>query len=354
MSWQTEYPRRVPARRPEGHTPRAPRWTLSFDEPTSLLTSDYLAIQVDSMEAAGVEEFLAAARASWGQDHAPESYELLAFVDAQGALNLVSLGYWRDATEHARWCLTADLPRWFAGLEPRTLSFGMWHEVIQVPMDRFETIYSDPARPFGMAGCPGTERVPMTTNGYFGAARDRFPVSAIDRLEAPTPHRRREPLAPSRGRRLRAESGHNAIAIRSGQYWEESEGDQLVDYEENLQSKLMTGMRFLQEHADQQGVMSLRIMTSLDVETLRPRRETSVLGHFAEMELLERWAEGHETHAAIYEHAIEKKREYGDERSVVTWHEVFAMVASTAYEYVNCHEETGILPYAVSVSSVEP
>ncbi|WP_080796375.1 phenylacetaldoxime dehydratase family protein [Corynebacterium pacaense] len=355
MTWTIDYPRRIAERRPEGHAPRAPRWTLGFDQPTSLVTSDYLALQVEDMSDPAVGKFVELAGKSRGRgtDHGPQAHEMLTYRDSLGMTNLIALGYWLDATEHARWLQSAALPRWFDALDPATVTCGAWHEVVQVPLDRMETVYSDPDRPFGMAACEGTRRVPTTTNGYYGAARDRFPVSAIDRLEAPGSHRQRNAPPNTLGRRLRAEVGLNAIVIRSGQYWQESDSEQREDYEQELQPKLMAGMGYLKEHAGLEDVLSLRVMTSLDEETLAPRRETSVLGHFARLGTLENWAESHATHAAIFEHAIRKKQEYGDARSVVTWHEVFALQSSTTYEYVNCHGQTGLLSCSPVLLSVE-
>ncbi|NYD35086.1 phenylacetaldoxime dehydratase family protein [Actinomycetospora corticicola] len=342
MSWTVSYPRVLPERRPPGHEPRAPRWTLVLDAPTSLLTADYLAVQLPERGGPAEEEFLALARAS---ADGPESTELLVATGPEGTVELVHLAYWKDPTAHERWLHDAPLPTWFDRLDPATATIGAWHEVLQVHPDRFETIYSDPRWPFGFAGCRGTSREPMTTNGYFGAARDRFPVSAIDPLEAVGKQVRRTDV-PSRGRRLRVECSHDTAVIRSGQFWEPAEGEQLVDYEHNLQSKLLTGMDHLREHPTDTGTLSLRILTSLDPASLAPRRETSVLGYFHALGELEEWAASHHTHLAIYEHAIEAKRHWGDARSVVTWHEVVVLPRSARFEYVNCVPTTGLLPFA--------
>lgn len=348
-SWEIRYPRRVPEKRPEGHQPRAPRWTLVFEQPESLLTCDYLAIQLS--DGGTADEFITLARESHSGAHgAPESWEFLQVTDSEGCINVVHLAYWKDATEHERWLLSAPLSRWFKELNPRAITFGAWHEVLQVPMDRFETIYSDPRRQFGFAAVPGTTVTKMTTNGYFGAARDRFPVSAIDELEAPEPRQHR--TVNSLGRRLRAESGHNMTAIRSGQYWQQAQGEQLKDYEQALQPKLTHGMDYLEHHQQATGTLSLRNLISLDPRSLEPLRETSTLGYFHSLGELERWAASHETHMAIYHHAIEKNRHYGADRTVVTWHEVFVLPRSARFEYVNCHTKTGLLPSARAVFNV--
>ncbi|MFC5062569.1 phenylacetaldoxime dehydratase family protein [Actinomycetospora atypica] len=349
MTWSVEYPRVLPARRPPGHEPRAPRWTLVLDAPTSLLTADYLAIQLPARGGPDEDRFLELARASAA---GPGSTELLVATGPEGTVELVHLAYFTDPTAHERWLHDAPLPGWFSRLDPADVGFGAWHEVLQCHPDRFETIYSDPRWEFGFGGCAGTAREPMTTNGYFGAARDRFPVSAIDPLEPVGKQVRRDDVA-SRGRRLRVESGHDMAVIRSGQFWEPAEGEQLVDYEHNLQSKLLTGMAHLRDNPADTGTLSLRILTSLDPASLAPRRETSVLGHFHSLGELEEWAASHHTHLAIYEHAIEAKRHWGDARSVVTWHEVVVLPRTARSEYVNCVPTTGLLPWAPTLLTVE-
>lgn len=351
-SWEPQYPRRVPERRRRGHQPRAPRWTLKFEQPESLLTCDYLAIQVPVGD--NFEDFLNLAHSSHGEvgDSTPDAWEFLVRAsDTRGFVDLVHVGYWKDATQHERWLLSAPLAVWFKKLDPQTISFGAWHEVIQSPMDRFETIYSDPRKDFGIAAVPGAAITEMTTNGYFGAARDRLPVSAIDTLEAPEPFEQR--IVDSSGRRLRVESGHNMAVIRSGQYWEPAEGEQLEDYEKELQPKLQRGMDYLDQNQMDTGTLSLRNFISLDKNTYEPLRETSTLAYFHSLGDLEKWAAGHTTHHAIYHHAIEKNREYGPERTVVTWHEIFVLPRSSRFEYVNCHPDTGLLGSGRAIFSVQ-
>lgn len=351
--WEPMYPKRVPERRPAGHEPSAPRWTARYEEPFVAITSDYLAVQVDPGESSPRGRFLelVAATHESGRPFSPDAWELLTTVDEGGKLNIIHLAYWNDPLRHAQWSLESPLMLWFAELDPTSMSFGAWHEVVQVPLERIETIYSDPRHEFGFARCNGVSLQPMTTNGYYGAARDRLPISAIDELLAAEPHRRRAP-APSVGRRLRAEVGHNTAVIRSGQYWRESEGEQLEDYDTELEPKLLRGMAHLADNKDETGTMSLRILRSVDGDDLAPRRETSTYAYFHCLGDLENWAEGHATHAAIYEHAIRKNRQYGMDRTVTTWHEVFILPRTASFEYVNCHPRAGVLEFATSVWEV--
>lgn len=133
-------------------------------------------------------------------------------------------------------------------------------------------------------------------------------------------------------------------ALRSGQYWVNAGPEQLGDYQENLQPKLMRGMNFLLDNKEDTGTLALRVMTNLDGDG-KERAETSVLAYFLSLDQLEDWSKSHVTHLDIYRHAIAMNQKFKEKREVVTWHEVFVMPAATSFEYVNCHSRTGVLPY---------
>lgn len=346
MVFHVEYPRVIPARRPEGHEPAAPRYTLRWHDPVETMVSEYYGMQKADLSWEEQLAFFDQVRASFSHADGPAAHEVMRFTDEAGETNAVVVAYWLDATRHARWSVSADFPKWFAS--PERLASGdagYWKETIAVPYDRHETIYSAPHYKIGFARTPNSSIESMTTNGYFGAARDRIPISAIDPLESPlrqTPPQRR--AVESRGRRLIASTPHNMTALRSGQYWVGAGAEQLEDYQENLQPKLMRGMNFLLDNKQDTGTFSLRVMTNLDNDG-KERAETSVLAYFLSLDQLEDWSKSHVTHLDIYRHAIAMNRKFKEKREVVTWHEVFVMPAAASFEYVNCHSGTGVLPY---------
>jgi aldoxime dehydratase len=346
MVFHIEYPRTVAARKPEGHKPAAPRYTLRWENPVDMLVSDYYAIQQADMPWDVQKAFFDRVRTSFDHVDGPAAHEIMRFIDESGEINAVVVAYWLDATRHARWSAEAAFPNWLRSDEPMAKpEVGYWRETIAVPYDRFETIYSGPNYKIGFARTVGSSIEPMTTNGYFGAARDRIPVSAIDPLDSPlkqTPPPRRE--IASRGQRLRATTPHNMTALRSGQFWVGAGEEQLADYNENLQPKLMRGMNFLLDNKQDTGTLALRVMTNLD-EDGEERAETSVLAYFLSLEQLEDWSKSHVTHLDIYRHAIAMNRQFKEKREVITWHECFVLPSTTAFEYINCHPSTGVLPY---------
>lgn len=345
MTFHIEYPRVVPARRPEGHQPAAPRYTLRWEQPIAGLVSDYFAVQGADLGWSEQRIFFDSAIASFAGPDGPCAHEIMRFRDEAGEINAVIVGYWANPTAHGRWSASSELVTWLTAIERLAEpTVGYWRETISVPYDRHETIYSASWYRIGLARLPGSSVVPMTTNGYFGAARDRLPISAIDLLESPL--KKHPPVAKevsSRGRRLRAVTPHNLCALRSGQFWEGAGKEQADDYYESLQPKLMRGMDYLINHKSETGTLSLRIMTNVEQDG-RERAETSVLAYFLSLEQLELWAKSHETHLAIYSHAIAANRKFKEKREVVTWHEVFVLPTSSTFEYINCHPKTGFIP----------
>lgn len=344
MSYHIEYPRSLPAKRPAGHKPAAPRHGLRWSRPVTAIISDWFGIQAADLPDSARARFFAMAKASFAEEDGPDCHETFRGDGEGGLSNVVIVGYWTDALRHARWAMRSSLVEWFRDDVRRYSPVGAWRETVSVPYDRHETIYSENWYRVGIGRTQDSEIVSINQNGYFGAARDRLPISAIDPLESPYGSSApRNQHVVGRGERLRVVAPLNMVTLRSGQYWAHAEGEQLEDYRERLQPKLMDGMRHLREHAQATGTLSLRILTNLDDEG-NDLRETSVLAHFLSLKQLEDWSASHETHLAIYRHAIAMNRKHGAERQFVSWHELF--VPTTAcFEYVNCHPQTGLLPY---------
>jgi aldoxime dehydratase len=344
MSFHVQYPRLLPERRRPGHRPAAPRFTLRWADPVATIVSQYHGMQRLDRDQSWQAAFFDRVVASFAEDDGPAAHEIMRFEDDAGHVNAVVVSYWTDATRHARWSAQSSLSLWLDDDARLADEAGYWRETIAVPYDRHETIYSAPHYRIGLGRLPGTGIEHMTTNGYFGAARDRLPISAIDALESRDVDVPQAGMISSRGRRLFAQAPLNMTAIRSGQFWEAAGSEQLEDYTDNLEPKLARGMQHLAEHPRDNGTLSLRIMTNLAADG-STRRETSVLGYFFALDRLEAWAKSHETHLDIYRHAIAMNRLHGEKREVVTWHEVFIMPGGTGFEYINCHGSTGLLPY---------
>ena len=344
MLFHVSYDRTVPARRPSGHVPHAPRYSTRWSKPIATIVSDYLAIQMPEYSAEREVDFLALCASSSAGENGPDCYEIFRSTDKAGVVETVFVAYWLEPVAHARWTESSEIYAWFRDDSRLTDSLGAWRETIAVPYDRHETINSEPDYPIGLGRTNNSVAAPITNNGYFGAARDRLPISAIDELRSP--HEKllvRAADTKCVGRRLRVDVPVNMVTLRSGHYWADAKDEQLKDYDDNIRPRFDRGMNYLSSNKSQSGTISLRIMTNLNKDGTE-RREISVLAHFLSMWEMEDWAKNHQTHLDIYNHAIAMNRKYGKDRQFVSWHELF-INQSAAFEYVNCRPQTGLLQF---------
>ncbi|WP_182886058.1 phenylacetaldoxime dehydratase family protein [Microbispora sp. H10885] len=75
------------------------------------------------------------------------------------------------------------------------------------------------------------------------------------------------------------------------------------------------------------------------------RVQTATLAWFLSLSHLERWAHSHATHLAIFKSAGELIARFAPDIHVTLGHEVYVAPEGGRMEYLNCHDQTGFLPY---------
>ncbi len=336
------YERVLRARRPDDFAPPSVRYSLRWRRPVPALVADWFGLQGPQPGAAASQHFVAHMRDAFSDACPPEAFEVMVCShDEAGQAATIVVGYWTSTLAHATWSHNSRWARWWHSQDPGADGVGYWRETLICPYDRHETIYSQDSYRIGLGRTPGTEIVQITDNGYSGAARDRFPITAVEDIASPlgVAVRYDESINP-RGRRVFVLNPLNTLVMRSGQFWHDSEPEQAEDYESALRPKLDRGMDHLAAHPDT-GCIYLRQMTNVDTD-FRQRRETSVYAAFQDYAGLESWAADHPTHHAIYGHQVAMGHKYGARRDVITWHEAFALPANNRFEYINCAPGTGM------------
>jgi aldoxime dehydratase len=335
------YPRFIPVRRAEGFKPPATRLSLRWPRPVPYLIADWFGIQgvhPDSMQS---RRFTNRLRDTFKRGPQPDAVEVMACpVDEAGLPSVVLVAYWTSATDHEIWSAEPKWQEWWNSEDRLTDGPGYWRETLMCPYDRHETVLSHASYRIGLGRTRDVEVGQMTDYGYFGAARDRIPASAIDTLDSPLGIEvTRDDFEPL-GRRVVVLTPLNTTVIRSGQYWEDSQPEQATDYETELQPRLERGMEYLARDSGS-GCAFLRSLVSMD-SAGAPLRETSIYAVFQSFAGLERWTAEHATHRAIFDYQIAKAHQYGTHRDVKTWHEAFVLPANNVFEYINCARGTGM------------
>jgi hypothetical protein len=278
----------------------------------------------------------------------PGSLDTSVTTTAQGRATLVLAAYWASDDRYHAWASDSGVDAWWA--DPARLHgrHGVWREILQISRDRFETSYWRDT-PRGLGLCPDVALYPTPFCGYYGAMRDRLPAAANDPLD---PEHVGPPAGPSDrtgfGERRVVAAPGNVAVIRGGASWALMDPGQREDYEATLRPALHGGMDYLASASVESGCLSLRFLRSVSAEG-ETLPEEHALGFFRSLADLERWAERHDSHRAIYMGAKARHRRYGEANQLRTWHEVFVLPAQGGRsEYINCHPDTGLMRWLPS------
>jgi hypothetical protein len=175
--------------------------------------------------------------------------------------------------------------------------------------------------------------------------RDRIPAAAASALDSPFgPALVHRAKTETRGRRIHVVPPENLALIRSGQDWSDCRGEELATFQAAIRPAWEAGMDYLLKNPIDSGCVEMRATDEMTADGLRVKRSAGV-GYFLTPGHLERWAESHPTHLAIFRSFIGMAMKL-KEIDIRLWHEVAVLpAAGQAFEYVNCHGETGLLPF---------
>ncbi len=333
----------APIRRPQDFTPAVQRWSFLLPPECTQFRVAFLAAQAAdeaTLEASPFMAWAGPALAGPGPG-APTTLDHARFRDGAGMLNHVIAAYWLDEDTYAGWRAATD--GWWDAPARLTDPTGAWREILRVPRDRQESIYWRDY-PAALMASPAVEIYPTPYCGYYGAMRDRIPAAAIDVLDSSEPGLERHERA-GLGERWRITPPHNLAVIRSANSWGIMDAEQHADYLAKLRGPLERGMDFLRDEPLPSGCASLRMQRKTDAYGAESP-EDHALGHFLSLRHMERWAERHGTHAAIFGAAIARYKRYGSANQLRTWHEVYVLPeGDQLFEYANCHPATGLLSW---------
>ena len=278
-------------------------------------------------------------------DDAPANVESASYLDRNGHYNLISAAYWTDPARYERWNVKSGFESWWNDPARSRDQVGHFREVLIVPKDRFETIFSH-GSVVGIAKLGGSVIGPIREHNYWGSMRDRMGIAADnDLISSYGDSLPRLGSTTTMGRRLRLNVPENLAVIRSGQDWTDCVGAELATYDGSVRPALREGMHFLRDHPDETGCCEMRFAQQTDDDG-SPLKKTFGLGYFLSLAHLERWAATHPSHLAIFSRFGKMVREFGADLKLKLWHEVSVLPATQqTFEYINCHAETGLLAY---------
>ncbi|SEG67364.1 MULTISPECIES: phenylacetaldoxime dehydratase family protein [unclassified Methylobacterium] len=338
--------RLAPLRKPPGFAPAVQRWSFLLPAGEAGMHIAFFGAQAESETELGRHPMR-----DWIRTHLAGHVKGPTCLDharsrlSGGRVEHVVCAYWVSAERFEAWRADAEVENWWHAPERLAGPHGAWREILWVPRERQESIYWKDY-PAGLMTSPDVAIFPTPYCGYYGAMRDRLPAAASESLDAPD----EAGLVPCRdrvgyGEHWSVRPPHNLALIRSANTWGRMDAEQRADYEAKLRSPLEAGMEYLADNPLPSGCACMRWQGTTDADG-RAEPEAHAHAYFLSLRHMERWAEDHATHAAIFGAAIQRYRHYGPRNQLRTWHEVYVLPGGgQRIEYLNCDPRTGLLPW---------
>lgn len=327
---------------PEDWEPPFPAHVAKFDDDLGNMVMAYFGVQhkhtipVEALQC--IEDMTE-------QKNGPLVVEKAIFTDTADYKNQVYICYWNDQTACNEWMKNSFLTFWDQTASDAFGDCGFWREVLGIPTDYFETLFPNP-KAAGIARLADSFSEPVLEHGYWGGMRDRIPASSHDDF---SPEQEKELTIKNSidtlGKRVKVIAPGNLNLIRSAQDWTQSQGSERELYLKDVHPALLEGMAFLKNNPLETGCCYLRFMTEVSDDN-EPLERTFGMGMFLSMSHLEAWSKSHPTHLKIFNSFIEFAQEIGDDMTLNLWHEVSVLPKGSGdYQYLNCHWQTGLIPY---------
>ena len=324
----------LPTRKGADFQPPYPSFSARFPTTTTTVVMAYLGVQYPGDTPPDVAvEALTALRGDLGAEHGAKNVDLAQYVDEAGYGTRIVIAYWDDPQTFDTWSTAHP---WVTP-ERAGRGVGFFTEVVRPGVERFETLFSSD-RLEGVSELSDGLSDEIREHGYWGGARDRFPVA------------QNEALAPAGGPALVVDgplrtvrTGTNPCLIRSGQEYAETAGTERAMYLDDVEPHLRAGMDYLRDDGRDIGCYLNRYMTVVD-DDWRPTDKTFGLSWWRSLEDLDTWAESHPTHLAIFGAAMRYLSTMGPAANLRLFHEVTVPDDGEAvFTYLDCHDRTGML-----------
>lgn len=305
----------------------------------------YFGIQHAGAAPPSASEALAVIGEAFVAINGPRHWDRAAYIDEAGFTNVVSVAYWDERNAFEAW-FPAVREGWTGGRHSFA-GLGTFVEVLSPSVDNYETLFSSLGRPEGVAVLADDMSGEIMEHAYWGGMRDRLPASQTSEL-APEGM----PGLVRDGARVRVKPHENICLIRSGQDWSDTDAAERRMYFDDVEPMLRAGMEFLCDDGLAIGCFANRYMTVLD-QSGRPSEKSYSMSWWKSLAALERWAESHPTHVRIFGAAMKYLSSLGPAAKLRLYHEVtVAPAADQFFEYLNCHDRTGMLKAVARASAL--
>lgn len=321
---------------PDDYAPPVPAYVARFKPEVKRVIMAYFGIQYHGDEPASARQALDWIAARFASDEGAMHWDRARYIDEAGFTNIVSVAYWDDHDKFEAW-FPFTRGEW-TGEQHLYPEIGRFIEVLSPSVEGYETLFSSLGRAEGVAVLAEAMSGDIQEHAYWGGMRDRIPLSQTDEM-APIG----AALYVRDGFRVHVIPNENLCLIRSGQDWSDAENAEREMYLNDVEPILREGMNFLRDEGKTIGCYANRYMTLLASDGKSLERSYA-MSWWKSLAALERWAESHPTHVAIFGAAMKYLMKLGPAAKLRLYHEVTVARANEQFfEYFKCHDRTGML-----------
>lgn len=336
-------PRTQARRMADDFEPPYPCWSARADQSVTQVVMGYFGVQskgaaMQGRACAVLQQFVRSFALADGPGH----HDLAHYVDEAGCDTMIAIAYWADPAAHARWQAQPAVAGWWDDPARLDEGLGYFREIASPRLAHYETMFNTPDRLEGVGVVMGGISDTIREHSYWGSARERIPLAQTDALQPEGALERVEGV-PGAGRRVRV-AGHRHVAmIRSGQQWTDTVGKERELYLQDMEPTLRQGMDFLRDQGTSIGCYTNRYMRHVNAQG-QPIEKSFGLSFWHSLADMERWAESHPTHVAIFGSFMRYVQALNFQVQLRVYHEVSVLAPDEqAYEYINCHPRTGLM-----------
>lgn len=329
-------PRTRQRRVPDDYAPPYPSYVARHAPSVLRVVMAYFGVQYRPSEvtAKAAADALKEMTASFGATRGPGHWDRARWTDQAGFESVILAAYWDDVEAFDAW-FSAHGASWSTVARD---GIGTYTEVLRPHVERYETLFSNPDQPEGIAALAQGMSGMIMEHAYWGGARDRIPASQTDAM-APTG----AASIVRDGNRVRVHGHDNLCLIRSGQDWSDTQREERTMYTDDVEPVLREGMEFLRDQGASLGCYTNRYVV-IENAAGQPTTKSYGMSWWKSLSALERWSESHPTHVAIFGAAMKYLSKLGPEAKLKLYHEVTVTRADEQFfEYLNCHDQTGML-----------
>ena len=321
---------------PDDYVPPYPSHVARFKPSVKRVIMAYFGVQFDGAEPSSARAALDWIKLRFETNDGPTHWDKARYIDEAGYTNIVCVGYWDDHAKFTRWFPNTRAT--WTHENAAMARLGRYAEVLSPGVEGYETLFSSLGCPEGVAVLADAMSTDIQEHAYWGGMRDRIPKSQTDALTpAGAPTYLRD------GPTIRVIPAENICLIRSGQDWSDTDSDERAMYVNDVEPVLREGMMFLRDSGNDVGCYVNRYMVVLDGGG-KAQDKSYGMSWWKSLAALERWAESHPTHVAIFGAAMRYLMKLGPAAKLRLYHEVtVARADEQFFEYFQCHDRTGML-----------